>query len=147
MYTQFYNDVVVHLLDESGEMLLGNFETSSGTELAHVRLTLFKKGTMGGSERARLYLRDTDNSYLVARSEWADISQIDSEGQHWLGWARFDFNREDMPEGTYSLSIEVENYIANDPTYYLAAVLDLAPTIYESEGSPPADASFWGYNV
>lgn len=145
-YQQFYNNVIVHTIDTSETLVIGNYTLTTGTEIGHGRLTLYKHGNMGGSEVARLVIKDVASNYAIATSDWMDIFSLESEGDYWIGWVRFDFNRENLPPTEYEISIELSNYTRNSDTYYLAVVLDYTPVIYTQNGAPPADLSLWGYN-
>lgn len=145
-YTQFYNNVVVDPIESTERLDLGQFTLSTGTELAHVRVAVYKHGTMGGSERGRLVVTDVASGVDVATGHWMNINEIEAEGTYWIGWVRFDFDRFSMPATDYRIGMELENYTRNGDTYYFSVILDQAPKVYTQSGALTAELSLWGYN-
>jgi hypothetical protein len=133
----FRSDQYIKVLD-TGEAYHGaTFTVDEAQEIGHVRLVLYKHGTHAGTERLRVKLyHASDLTKLYATSEWSDLADISSLGANWIGWLRFDFDREWLsPSETYYLAVETTGYTRNADTFYLGFALDRS---FSSHGTSEA---------
>lgn len=123
---QFPEDFYI-LIKESTDLSLGSVVSGNNLELAHIRIQLFKHGTIAANTRMRLSIKSNEGaSSAIAVSDWANTSDITffTSGD-WLGRVRFDFARQNISEDTtYYVYLETENYTRNADTDYLGVAYD-----------------------
>lgn len=130
-YSPILNDQVVKTLDSSEIAHMGGFTLPKDGELNHIRLTIYKQGTAGGTEQLRIgvYSR-SDLAAQLFTSDWAELSDWTSaigsaNGDNQIGLMRFDFDRQHLDSDTeYHLAIETNNYTRNANTFYLSFAAD-----------------------
>ena len=148
-FSPIHKNQIVKTLDTSEKAHLGGYTLQQDTELAHVRLVIYKHGTAVGNEQLRLgvYSR-SDLLGPVALSEWVDVSDF-AEGTYWIGFVRFDFDRAFLDsDSTYHLGIETQNYTRDGGTFYLSVVADWPDPVNVPQTNGAyfaAAAHFFGY--
>jgi len=107
------------------ELPCGGLDTTAATEIAYLRILLFKHGALGGSERVRAKLyTDNARTRLYATSAWSSVASIAGLSTYWWGWFRLDFARENISkEFVYYVTIEADNYTPST-NVYLSVSLD-----------------------
>ncbi|MGD8787790.1 MAG: hypothetical protein PVJ60_10225, partial [Phycisphaerales bacterium] len=83
------------VLNTGVEEDLGTLQPGVNQELKYIRLWVYIHGTYGGSETLTLKLY-SPNGTLLHTSDTVTLSGITNIGTNWLGWLRFDFNRENI---------------------------------------------------
>lgn len=120
-----------------GEYVEGGLITrTSSREIGHIRVMLYLKGTLT-NQRMTLRLTDSLTSPAVTYdSSEVLLSDID-KGDDWLGWVRFDFDKEWMIDTeSYHLLFKVENY-TESPTLYIGAAIDYP--VFDNAGTGNLD--------
>ena len=103
---------------------LGTFTTSLGY-LSHIQMGLWVHNvSLFTNERIRLRAERSDGTFLY--SSWVNITDvIDTATVDWLGFVRFDFNRETLQAAsTLELTMEYENYTFDQSGTGLGAPLN-----------------------
>lgn len=109
---------------ELSEEDCGLVKAGEDMELAHIRLWIYIHGTYGGSETLKINLY-SQNDVLLHQSDASTLSEISNIGANWLGWLRFDFNRENVKSGTeFKIKVASTNYARNGDTYYIGIGFD-----------------------
>lgn len=136
-YSNFFEGKVVNVFDSNETNELGQFQPGANGELGHIRCELFVHGTLSGSERVRCKISLTsDDTAPYATSDWVTCSTFDdSDGSNdWLGWVRFDFNRENINNNeTYYIWLESDSYTRNADTFYIGTVFDSPYATYTDD--------------
>lgn len=137
------------LSGEAGASWLGGMTMPVDTELAALKIRLFKVGTPAGSERIRLGLYSrSDLKGAIALSEWVDLSDLaDPLPANYMALVPFLFDRIPLRSGsTYHVGAITENYTRSAFTFYLAIALENAyqPVNTVVSGSP-AEMHPFGY--
>lgn len=145
---QYAQKQIVKTLDTGELASVGSFSTVDHTELRYVRLWFFKHGAEGGSERLRLKVcSDAELSKVLYSSAWANLADAEIADDYWMGWLRFDFEREHINKNlTYYLALETASY-TRTADYYLSLVRDWATPIYAigDSGALPTAMQIYGY--
>jgi hypothetical protein len=152
-FESFPNLIYAKVLETSETALGGGFAHETDCfQLAHTVVTLYRHGTLGGSEQLRLKLcHDATLAKTYATSSWLTLSDVDglSGGGAWIGRLRFDWpTLPHWAEGSrLYLACESASYTRNGTTSYLALMLDwpLPQAVQEDEPSYSWKAEFWGY--
>lgn len=144
---QWPDKIEVLVLESSGIQPVCGFTLPEPTELMHVVLWFRKVGTAGGSERFRLKVfGNPDLTAPLATSNWFKLSDMEAMATQWLGWARFDFARENLRDSRrLYLGIEPDSYTRNGTTFYVSVLLDRNPFNPPSDGNLPPNFSIIGY--
>ena len=135
-FLQFPKQQYFRIVNTGEEAKLGYFNLGVGTELKHVMLTLFQRGTIATPYQIRLHLygNDTLESPIVD-SEWAEISAAtlrdgnDTTGtayvNNWLGNVYVDFPGNPLnPNINYYMTLETSGYTRVGDSFYLGVNLD-----------------------
>ena len=130
---QFSNDqYFIDARSDTQEVNLGSFNQDRVTKLGNVRLFLYLKGSFT-NEQITLHVKDDPDSPTTDYTATVDISDVPTAGSHWLGWVRFDFNKEFINESTeYYLTAETANY--TEGTEYIGFAFDYPNVQNEQTG-------------
>jgi hypothetical protein len=110
---QYFTDV----RNDTQEVNLGSFTQDRVTKLGNIRLFLYLQGAFT-NEQLTLHVKDDPDSPTTDFTATVDVSDVPDAGTHWLGWVRFDFNKEFINEATeYFLTIETANYTESASKY------------------------------
>jgi hypothetical protein len=110
----------------SGEVKGGYFNLSAATDIENMMLTIFIRGSLGGSEqiRARIY-GNSESIVPICNSSWASLSGIGSYSGNWIGNVYVDFANQPLnPNIDYYVGIQAQNYTRNLDTFYIGVNLD-----------------------
>lgn len=110
------------------EVEIGSFNQPINSEASNVRLFMYFKGAFT-NEQVVLYLKDdlTSPTYVYESSPVV-ISDIPDVGTDWLGWVRFDFNKQWIYDSTeIYMTAKVLNY-TESPTKYVGFAFDFPNT-------------------
>jgi len=103
---------------DSQEVKLGSFTQSHNSKLKHMRIFSYYQGAFTNEE---MVLRITDSLTSPTVTYVSDPllpANIEGVGTHWLGWVRFDFNKEFIVDGTeYFMTISTANYTEGASKY------------------------------
>lgn len=135
-FLNFPETLYVKTIDTSEEIKLGSIKVTNSLELANIRVFLYIKGTLGGTEQIKVHLSsDVSCTKKIISSDWSDLSGL-PVGGNFLGWVRTDFNREGLNQNiTYYCSLELNNYTRNADTFYLSGVFDFPAPVYLPTGN------------
>lgn len=146
-YGQFAKIKVVNVFDSDEDILLGSFKPAHNSELKHIRSEILIHGNLSSSERFRIKIGLTDDSTAAyATSDWVLASAFDdsSASKDWIGWVRFDFNRENINKNeTYNVWLEIDNYTRNADTFYAGVIFDYPFPTYADDSAH--ENSTWGF--
>jgi len=141
-YGQFPETLLVKSIDTSETVELGQFQPTANGEIAHIRAHMFKHGTIGGSESVTISIHtSSDLTTAYATSDAVTFATIQNSSNlnttgDWIGWFRFDFNRENLNKNqTYYVSCTLTNYTRNSDTYYAGLVYDFPYPTYDPASS------------
>lgn len=110
---QYFTDV----RNDTQEVNLGSFTQDRVTKLGNIRLFLYLKGAFT-NEQLTLHVKDHTDSPTTDFTATVDVSDVPDAGTDWLGWVRFDFNKEFILSSTeYFLTIETANYTESASKY------------------------------
>jgi hypothetical protein len=145
--SQWPDKMQVLVFESTSTQALAAFVVPEFTQLKYIPLWLRKVGTAGGSERLRLKVcGHPDLSASLATSDWVTVSTLEAMATQWLGWARFDFARQNLYVGRrYYLAIETDSYTRNGTTFYIGAPLELRSPPYANFGEPAPNFVIMGY--
>jgi len=108
----------IDLRSDSQQVKLGSFTQSKNSKLKNIRIFAYLQGAFTSEE---LVLRITDSLTSPTVTFVSDTffpADIDGVGSHWLGWIRFDFNKEFIINGTeYFMTISTTNYTESASKY------------------------------
>ena len=130
VFNEVRTEYKIKTIDTAEDVDLGGFYSTSKFELSNMRLLIYKNGTPGGSETATIKLYpNEDFDVPTYTSDVFTFSNIPDFGEFWIGWVRFDFNREvinldadgDFP---YFPRLEMANYTRNADTFYFSTVMN-----------------------
>lgn len=143
---QWPDKISVLVLESSGVQPVCAFTLPEATQLKYIPLWFRRVGTAGGSERFRLKVfGNVDMTAPLATSAWFNLASMEAMTTNWLGWARFDFDRQNLYAGRrYYLGIEPDSYTRNGTTFYVGVLLDKNPFNVPVGGIPP-NFSVLGY--
>ncbi len=134
-FLDFPDDLHFRVFD--GETDIGTFKPNEDLEIGHIRLMVYIHGTMAGSEQFRINLY-SENDVLLIQGDYSDIADITTLDTDWIGWVRFDFNRELINSNTtYIAKVESNNYSRNADILYIAAGYDWPLNSYISVNGAP----------
>lgn len=128
--SQWPDKLRVLVLESSGVQAVAKFNVPEATQLQYMPLWLRRVGAgAGGSERFRLKVFGiSDLTAPLATSGWVTLAGMTNMASQWLGWARFDFDRQNLyPGRPYYLGIEPDNYTRNGTTFYVSVLFDKNP--------------------
>jgi hypothetical protein len=123
-FTSFASNLYAISLDQVNEaQSMGSFQETLSGELKYIRSAIYIENvsSLGGSERMRIKIySDSSLTGLLYTSEWSNISSITNLGStNWLGWIRFDFNKENINKNLiYYAKIETDNYTSGISVLY-----------------------------
>lgn len=122
-YKKFEDDEIVKI---------GSFTMIQDEELQYLMNYFFIHGNIAGTERFRaIAYSDPDYLSQIYVSDWSNFSDITGRGQYWQGWVRSTFHREHLKDGrTYYLAVEIDNYVRNADTFYIALKYDYDNSVY-----------------
>jgi hypothetical protein len=110
---QFFTD----LRSDSQEVNLGSFIQDRTTKLGNVRLLVYLQGVFT-DEQITLHVKDNPDAPSTDFTATLNPVDVPDVGTHWLGWIRFDFNKEFLVKDTqYFLTIESSNYTESASKY------------------------------
>lgn len=148
-FLNFAENQLITVMDTSDTIDFGAFQAEESMEIAHIRAAIYVQGTAsaGGSETLQLRLHtstDLTASYAQSNVVTLDsiITDIGGANQGVIGWARFDFSRENInKELNYQVSAVATNYTRNADTFYIGFLRDFPFPIYSGGLTPP---TFYG---
>lgn len=121
---QFPEEQSTKVFDTGEEFILGCFGGGEHREMAHMRTLLYINGvtSLAGSETLQINIYSdatlTDLMFSSTPSSISDITDIGST--NWLGWIRFDFDRENLNKNlNYYATAKVSNYTRNLDAFYM----------------------------
>lgn len=107
----------IDLRSDSQEVNLGSFTQDRTTKIAHIRLFLYLKGTFT-DEIIYLHLKDDPNTPVFETVTGISVVNVPDVTTDWLGWVRFDFDKEFIVGGTeYFLTAQTGNYTESASKY------------------------------
>lgn len=126
-YKQFPALNKIKVLDSAIQEKIGAFIVPTKTDLKHIILHIYIKGTLAGNENVRMKLFSSDRFETpTAISSWIKLSDIpDLNGGNWIGYIRFDFAG--VPIGaslSTHMQLELTGYTRNADTHYIAVNLE-----------------------
>jgi hypothetical protein len=129
----FSNVLYCKTLEASEKADMGTFNLAENLELGHIRTLLFINGAIVGTERARINIYSTSTKEsLIAQSSWLNLSDILNLSNYWLGYVRFDFNRQPINNNfTYYAELEIDQYTPSG-SFYVGAMHDFPASVYDN---------------
>jgi len=131
----FNNRLLVNEIESSSiNYDISSFTTvSNDKQLGHIRVWFYLKGPFAANETIKVCITDslTSPTYTYESNDVTlqDISSL-STSEHWLGWVRFDFNREWLYASTeLFLYLRTSNYTL-DGSHEIGAVIDWPVPVY-----------------
>ena len=131
-FEQIPRFLTIRVLETNEKALMGTYAMTENSELAHMVLTIHKRGFAGGSERFKINVyseQDTLRNTPIYQSSdhvWVE------DGEYWVGRIRFDFSGEHLQAGkSYIMELEAQNYTRNADDFYFAYVLDHPAQLYD----------------
>lgn len=98
------------LRSDTQEIKLGSFTQGRTTKLGNIRLFLYLEGAFA-DETITLHVKDDPDSPTTDFVASTNIGDVEGTGTYWLGWVRFDYDKEFIVGGTeYHLTAETSNY-------------------------------------
>lgn len=138
-FADFAETQYVKTVDTGETPRLGAFSTAENGELKYMRVKLYIKGTLSGSEQIRLKIYgDSSFSSLLYTSSWSSISNVTDENGaavtgDWIGVIRTDFNNENINQNmTYYLEAEFANYTRNSDSFYIGLLYDFPFPVFDN---------------
>lgn len=133
-FEPFPRDQYVRVADTDTPFNGGGITVPEIIDLQYLRIRIYIKGTLGGSEQIRIKLYDdpAHSGGPIATSAWADIAEIDTVG-NWIGdiYIEFDPPIPLNPDLEYFTRVELQNYTRNGDTFYIGCCLDADDLLYE----------------
>lgn len=126
-FKDFPNVLYVKVFNDGEKLQMGSMQlTQSSIELKHIRVLLYVKGDLVGTEQLQLKLY-SDSLYSKELYSSDVITLSDS---NWLGYLRFDFDNVNLNKNLiYYLACVPSNYIKTE-TSYLSLAHDYPLTKY-----------------
>ena len=131
----FPEDIIVYTMDAS-DQFSANFTPDVSGFLQHIRLATFLKDTSSGTVTMSIYKSAVLRAQAIVSLE--DIPDT----VPWVGWVRFDFNKQPLTAGEEyemrietsgtvqdAVSVQYDYYVAN--TYYQGTSRAGAPAKFE----------------
>ena len=116
---QYFTD----LRSDSQEVNLGSFIQDRTTKLGNIRLFLYLKGPFT-NETITLHVKDDPDAPVFDATATVSVGDVPDVTTDWLGWVRFDFDKEFIISGTeYYLTAETANY-TESATKYMGVAFD-----------------------
>ncbi len=137
----------VRTIETSETVKCGSITLAAATELAYLRVLLFVRGALGGSEQMRVKLY-TDSSYtqLYATGAWVNLSDITNVSTYWWGWIALPATRVHLRASqAYYVTVETQNYTRNADTFYLSLSLDGPAREITTNPSKAVKMQVYGY--
>ena len=119
---------------DTQEVNLGSFNQNRTTKLGNIRLFVYLEGAFT-TEQLTLHVKDDPDSPTTDFTATIDVVDIPDIGTYWLGWVRFDFDKEFIVGSTdYYLTIETANY-TESASKYIGVAYDFPNIQNEQTGS------------
>jgi hypothetical protein len=147
-FLNFSENLYVKEMDSNEETGLGGMSPAVNGDLAHMRVFVYIKGTIGGSEtiKVNFYGDELTNNLLFSSSK-SNLSNINPSPNNYLGWVKVDFDRQPLNKNiTYYPSLQLENYTRNGETYVIGIVYDWPAPTYATGVNIVSNASY-GFQV
>lgn len=133
-FLNFSEYLFVRISNESETVKIATHEIVTGGELGNMRVMVYLKGSVSGNIQLKIYPKD-NASVPICSSNIVDISTI---GSDFLGFVRFDFQRENFPNGAqFDIFADVTSYTRSGEVSYLSLVFDFPCPVYDN-----SEASF-----
>ena len=147
-FLNFSENLYVKEMDSNEETGLGGMSPLSNGELAHMRVLLYIRGTINGSETIKVnFYADKLNNNLLFSSSASNLSQITPSPNNFLGWVKVDFNRIPLNKNiTYYPALQLQNYTRVGDTYVVGVAYDWPAPTYATGVNIVSNASY-GFQV
>lgn len=126
-FTPFPAQQYVRPLESDTLTQCGHFTVSSAIELQNIRIRIFIRGALQGSEKIRLHVYGSSARINpIKTSAWANLSEVGSYSPNFLGeiWLDFTNSLPLNPNNTYYVQIETDNYTRVSDTFFIGYCLD-----------------------
>jgi hypothetical protein len=124
-----FQDVSV-LQNDSDIMKLALLLPTESFQLQYIMAKVYLQGSFT-NESLKLRLHSSDNYNLILAE--SNSVNLDNSGTNYLGWIRFDFNRQELFSGfTYHLTAVSNGYTRNGDILYISFVHDWPIRFYSS---------------
>lgn len=128
-FTQFPHQQYFRILETDTTTGIGYFNLSEATELQHMMLTVFIRGTIATPFTARIRVYPTGAlTTPIFSSSYATFSAATLEPAYvnnWFGNVYFDFSGNPLnPNLDYHFAIQTSGYTRNGDSFYLGVNLD-----------------------
>lgn len=128
-FTQFPREQYFRILETGENARLGYFNLQDGTEIKHMMITIFIRGTIAAPFNLRVNIYGNDTLIdPIFTSDWAVISSSTLDPtptNNWLGNIYLDFAGYPLnPNINYYMTAESDDYTRNGETFYLGINLD-----------------------
>lgn len=113
----------------------GLFQVSEDIDLKHCLVSLYIQGALAGTEQLRMEIYPSDNATTaIYTSEWASLSGVGTYSPNYLGNIYLDFATPKPLNNSieYAFRFRIQNYTANDPTFFVALNLDWVDRVNET---------------
>lgn len=116
-FTQFPEFTWIRTIDTNEQVDLATITPSRTMELIHIRPLIYRQGSATANLQLTLHTSTNYNvtyasSNTVASSTWGS-------GTNYLGWIRFDFNREVLRANqTYYLTMKTSSYTGTSSVFF-----------------------------
>lgn len=124
---------------------IGAFQLGKDLELQYIQLTMLNfSGDDAGLTGFRLYVSvdasgrssGEGSGEFVAESNLVTWSDVEDLGEYWLGFVRFDFDREHLDKDiTYRLTIQSSTYAPN-ASRWVGVKVDWPDTVNDTPNGP-----------
>jgi hypothetical protein len=123
---QFNDYQLIKTIDTSETLEIGQLTPKNNSEIAHIRLCMFKTGTMPSNTTATCNIH-TSSDLTTAYASSTAVTMLDAEAADelntstaWISWIRFDFARENLNKNiSYYVSLTTANYTRSGDTFYM----------------------------
>lgn len=124
-----FQDVSV-LENDSDMMKLALLLPSESFQIQYIMAKVYLQGSFL-NESLKLRLHSSENYNLILAE--SNLVNLENAGLNYLGWIRFDFNREELYSGfTYHLTAVSNGYTRNADISYISFVHDWPIRFYSS---------------
>ncbi len=136
----------VRTIDTGETVKCGSITPTASVELTSVRVMLFIRGALGGTEQLRVKLY-TDSAYSQVQytGAWVSLSAITNVSTYWWGWIALPLTRVHMRPVIAYAAVETQNYTRNGDTFYLALSLDGPAREIATNASKAVKLQLYGY--